>query len=395
MRILQINSVIGRGSTGRIVLSIENTILSHNDESFVAYGRQDLSNNSLNSIKIGTKLDYLSHGLSTRLFDNHGLASKRATKKFIKRIKELHIDLIHLHNLHGYYINYKILFNEIKKLNIPVIWTLHDCWPFTGHCSYYTFRNCDKWKTCCNKCPEKRIYPTSWFFDRSKKMYNLKKDIFNGVNNLTIVTPSNWLKGEVEKSFLKYPVRVIHNGIDTSKFYYDEKNIKDFNGKKVILALTSIWLDRKGLDYVYELANRLPSEFVVVIVGLNDKQFAKAPKNVFAIKRTESLDELRGLYSSAYYYINPSLEDNFPTTNLEALCCGTPIIAFNIGGTAEVVNEKTGYVLENPSVEGLVDIILNKEYKFDRNLICNEGRKYNQILSFENYYKLYKEVINK
>ena len=218
MKVLQINSVCGIGSTGRIATDINNILIEQGHESYIAYGR-DLPRNCGTSIRIGTKCDNYTHGVLTRVFDKHGFGSRKATQDFIKEVKKLDPDIIHLHNIHGYYINIEILFDYLKEAYKPVIWTLHDCWAFTGHCSYFDYIGCTRWETQCYSCPGKRSYPASAFLDNSKMNYSRKKAIFTGIKNLTIVTPSKWLAGLVKQSYLKkYPVKVINNGIDLEVF---------------------------------------------------------------------------------------------------------------------------------------------------------------------------------
>ena len=353
MKVLQINSVCGIGSTGRIATDIHNVLIEQGHESYIAYGR-DLPKNCDNTIRIGTKINNYTHLAKTRIFDKHGFGSKRATEVFIKKVIELNPDIIHLHNIHGYYINVEILFHYFKKAKKPVVWTLHDCWSFTGHCAYFDYVGCDKWLTGCYNCPEKRAYPSSIILDNSKDNYISKKELFIGVKNLTIVTPSQWLANLVQKSFLKeYSVKVINNGIDLKAFRPisgDFRNKHNLDGKFIILGVASVWGRRKGLKYFIELADKVSEDEVIVLVGLTDKQIAQIPEKVIGITRTNNVEELADIYSSADVFVNPTLEDNFPTTNLEALACGTPVITFDTGGSGESITTNCGYVLDEKSV---------------------------------------------
>lgn len=362
MRVLQINATVNSGSTGRIAEDIGLVLMNNGHESYIAFGRGNQPSKS-NKIKIGNQWDANWHGVISLLLDRHGFASKKATKKLIKTIEELKPDVINLHNIHGYYVNIEILFDYLKKINIPVVWTFHDCWPFTGHCSYFDSVACEKWKTHCQNCPKKSFYPKSLLIDNSFKNFSEKKQIFNQLDNLHIITPSNWLKNLVKKSFLsKFPVSCIHNGIDLSKFNPVENveklsqkwNLKD---KIIVLGVASIWDRRKGLDDFISLSNKLSDTYQIILIGLAKKQIAQLPKNIIGIERTESIEELAEYYSLAKVFVNPTYQDNFPTTNIEALACGTPVVTYNTGGSPEAIDKETGIVVEKGNVDELRDAI--------------------------------------
>ena len=402
MKILQINSVCGIGSTGRIATDIHNILIEQGNQSYIAYGR-DLPKNCDNAIRIGTKIDNYAHVAKTRLLDKHGFGSKRATIEFIKKVKEFNPDIIHLHNIHGYYMNVEILFDYLKEANKPVVWTLHDCWSFTGHCAYFDYVGCDKWKTGCYSCPEKKAYPSSLIFDNSKNNYLNKKEIFTGVKNLTIVTPSQWLANLVQESFLnEYPVNVINNGIDLNTF---RPNAGDFrkkfnlNGKFVILGVASVWDRRKGLKYFVELADKLSEDEVIVLVGLTEKQINQIPENIIGITRTSNVEELVDIYSSADVFVNPTLEDNFPTTNLEALACGTPVVTFDTGGSPESIDEISGsivYEKDSISLYQTIQAIKNKRIENISQYCTKTAMKhYNKAIKFNEYIYLYRNKVKK
>lgn len=337
-RILFINSVCN-GSTGTICKNLYKAAQEAGHTCCIAYGRGDAPE-GFNTIKIGNQLDTYLHVLKARLFDASGFGSKKATKSFIKQIEKFKPDVIHLHNIHGYYVNIEILFNYLKQHpEIKKIWTLHDCWSFTGHCAYYTYAKCEKWQTGCNgNCPNKKEYPQT-ILSNIKSNFNKKREIFSGVENMILVTPSKWLKKEVEKSYLKdYPIEVINNGVDTNVFRPIPSNIKQQYGiedKKVILGVASVWDKRKGLDTFIELSKKLDNQYQFVLIGLNKKQIEQLPTSIIGISRTENVQELVKWYSAADIYFNPTLEDNYPTTNLESIACGTPVITFNTGGSPE------------------------------------------------------------
>lgn len=385
-KLLQINSVINSGSTGRIGEEIGQTAIAAGWESYIAYGRNERPSSS-KLIKIGSDKDIKLHGLQTRLFDRHGLGSKGATTDFIRQIEKIKPDIIHLHNIHGYYINIEVLFQYLKKVNVPVVWTFHDCWPITGHCSHFTFVGCDKWKKLCYECPQKTSYPASYFIDRSKKNYILKKELFNSLPNLTLVPVSQWLSGVLEESFLqKYPIKVINNGINTEVFKPSEgsafRTKYSLDDKFILLGVASIWDERKGLKDFIELSKLLNSDYQIVLVGLTNKQIKQLPENILGIERTESVEGLAEIYASSDVFINPTYEDNFPTTNLESLACGTPVITYETGGSPEAIDESTGIVVEQGNINKLVDAI---------NQIKSHDKQYYSDACVERAHRLYKK----
>ena len=393
MKILQINSVCGVGSTGRIATDLYKVLEEQGHVCKIAYGSGPAPED-IDSIKIGSNLDNYMHVFKTRVFDKHGFGSISATKKFIEDVKKYDPDIIHLHNIHGYYINIEILFNYLKEANKPVIWTLHDCWPFTGHCAYFDYVGCDKWENGCEKCPQKQAYPASNVIDNSKLNYEKKKELFTSVKNMTIVTPSKWLANLVKKSFLsQYPVDVINNGIDLNVFKPTESNFRvkhNLEDKFIVLGVASVWEERKGLKYFVELSERLSEDYKIVIVGVNEKQKKELPQNILAITRTNNVKELAEIYTAADVFVNPTLEDNFPTTNLEALACGTPIITFNTGGSIECVNENCGVVIKQNNIDELYQTII--ELKKDWNIEVN---RYDKKYKYNEYLYLYNMRGNK
>ena len=397
MKVLQINSVYGIGSTGRIAKDLNDLLIDKGHESYVAYGRESITEDD-NVIRIGSKLDNYFHVAVTRLLDRHGFASKKATVEFTKKIDEINPDIVHLHNIHGYYINIKILFDYLKENNKKIVWTLHDCWPFTGHCSYFSYVNCNKWKTQCKNCPQKGSYPSSLLIDNSKKNFLEKKEIFNGLDdNLIIVTPSNWLANLVKNSFLKnYKTLVINNGIDLEQFKPFESDFLRKNGlenKFIILGIASTWNKRKGFKFFLKLSEKLNGKQHIIMVGLTSEQINDLPPNITGIQRTNNIKELVEIYSSSDVFLNPTLEDNFPTTNLESLACGTPVITFNTGGSIESVDSKTGFIVEKGNltkVQEILDKLLNKNDIISSHN-CRKRAKdlYNKEDRYEEYIDLY------
>ena len=395
MKVVQINSVCGIGSTGRIATDIHHTLTENSYKSYVAYGR-GLSKNFNNTIRIGSNYDNYLHVGLTRIFDKHGFGSVKATKAFIKNLEEINPDIIHLHNIHGYYINIEMLFNYLKKSNKRVIWTLHDCWAFTGHCSHFEFVGCNKWKLGCFDCPEKKEYPTSLFMDNSKINFLKKKEIFTGVKDLTIITPSKWLANLVKQSFLgEYPIKVIHNGINLDIFKPATNN--DFREKHnllnkfMILGVANVWNQKKGLNHFIELSNYLEEDEVIVLVGLTKRQIKELPKQIIGIASTDSTKVLAEIYSTADVFVNPTLEDNFPTTNIEALACGTPVFTFNSGGSCESLDKECGRIIVPKNTRGIKDCLKTyRTYKSINSINCiNRAKRYNMNNQYKEYLKLY------
>lgn len=392
MRILQINTIANSGSTGRIAEEIGNVLLKHNHESYMAYGRGNRPSKS-KLIKIGTQKDIYQHGVQTLLFDKHGLGSKKATKTFIKTLDEIQPDAIGLHNIHGYYLNYPVLFKYIKEKQIPVVWTFHDCWPFTGHCSYFDTVNCEKWKTHCQKCPLTGNYPKA-LKDRSFQNFEDKQHAFLGVEKLKIVTPSHWLGGLVKHSFLKdYPVEVIHNGIDLETF---KPLDKDYNSQeKIVLGVASTWDARKGLKDFIALRSHLPADYKIVLIGLSSKQIETLPEGIIGIERTENVEALVEWYNKASVFVNPTYVDNFPTTNIEALACGTPLITYQTGGSPEAITQTTGVVVPQGSISSLAEAVLSVEKDQDRISACRKSaiNSFNAQDRYQDYLNLYQNFI--
>lgn len=367
MKILMINSVCGIRSTGRICTDIADALEKQGHEVKIAYGRFDVPEiYKKYAVKIGNQLGVYFHAGEALLMDNSGMLSKNVTVKFIEWVKEYNPDVIHLHNIHGYYIHVPTLFNYLKECNKKILWTLHDCWSFTGHCAYFDFVDCKKWKTGCFSCELKHEYPPSVLLDKSKENYLVKKNMFTGISNMTLITPSKWLADLVKESYLKeYDVKVIHNQINYNVFYPVASDLKEkyhILDKKVVLGVASIWEKRKGLDDFVQLSQKLNEDYVIVLIGLNKKQLKSIPKNVIGIEHTSNVQELAQWYSCADVFLNLTYEDNYPTTNLEAIACGTPVITYNTGGSPESA-KYYGMTVEKGNLEEVADIVSKEQYK--------------------------------
>ena len=363
-KLLQINPVIRiNTSTGRIMQEIGELARANGWETYIAYsqGRDGVSPNAAHLIPVGNRWSVAWHGIMTRLFDRHGLASERATRQLIAEIKRIQPDIIHIHNIHGYFLNYRILFEYLSNANIPVIWTVHDCWLYTGHCYYYSYVGCDKWKSQCEQCPQRRDFPTSWWVDRSQQNFGDKKKAFTSIPKelLTIVPVSEWIHGEMKQSFLKdYPYQVIHNGINLENFQvYPADEVKKrygLEGKRILLGVASIWMEEKGWNDFMQLAGMLNPDEIIVLVGVKEEQKKGLPATIVSISRTDNLKQLAELYAAAEALVNPTWQDNYPTVNLEAIACGTPVVTYRTGGSIEVITSDTGFIVEQGDIPGLL-----------------------------------------
>lgn len=393
MKVLQINSCYGVYSTGKIAADISTVLKNSGHECiniFGRYGKPDTDAFNFNS-----RLDIYRHTLLSRLFDKEGLYSAGATRKIIKKIEEFSPDIIHLHNIHGHYLNYKMLFEYINKNNIPVVWTLHDCWTMTGHCASFESVSCKKWITNCGNCPQKRSYPESFFWDNSEKNHKLKKELFGSVKKMVLVTPSEWLKEYVDKSFMgACKTVVIHNGIDTKIFKKTDSDLaKRFglSGKKVVLGVASSWTKAKGLDDFIALSKILPAEYKVVLIGLTEKQIKGLPDNILGISKTKNQEELAKWYSLASVFVNPTYEDNFPTVNLEAQCCETPVVTYKTGGSPETVADGCGIVLKRGDVAGLKNAA---EQAAATEITKDLTSVFDKTVCFNKYISIYEDILS-
>lgn len=395
MKIAQINTVCGNGSVGRITVDIYHALERAGHEGKIYYGRRTAPE-GVNAERFGSDLDMGIHVLHTFFAGTHGFASKGQTKKLIESLEKYNPDLIHLHNIHGFYLDVESFFAWLKTCGKPVVWTLHDCWAFTGHCAYFDYAQCEKWKTGCERCPQYRdSYPYALFKDASRENYERKRAAFQGVKGLTIVTPSKWLAKLVKQSYLKeYPVKVIPNGIDLERFVPRKRKPRE---RHLVLGVANVWDRRKGLDYLEQLSWMLDSDkYEVAVVGVSKKQIKELPEGMLGIEHTQNVEELMRLYSEASVYVNPTLEDNFPTTNLEALACGTPVVTFETGGSVEAIDESNGRIVAKKDMEGLYKAVteLCEKCETMRTACRQRALSYNKYDRFGDYLNLYEESIN-
>ena len=393
MKILQINSVCGIRSTGRICTDLAEVLEQNGHECKIAYGRESVPEKYQKyAVRIGSDFDVKMHALQSRIFDNSGFGSRRATEKFIEWVKEYNPDIIHLHNIHGYYINIEVLFKYLEKADKPVVWTLHDCWTFTGHCAHYSYERCYRWRTGCHNCPQKRTYPSSFLLDASKKYWLKKRELFTSVKNMKLVTPSKWLASQVEQSFLsKYPVMAIPNGIDLDVFKPTPSDFRERNGlvgKKIILGVASAWGIKKGLDVFVDLSRILDEKYKIVLVGIPTNQKEKLPPNILAIMRTNNVKELAEIYTAADVFLNPSREETMGLTTIEAIACGTPVVVSNYTAVPEVVDESVGIICENLDMQNIkecIDTVLKKN--IHPRQYCEKYEKNKQYLEYISLYQ--------
>ena len=398
-KLIQINTVCNT-STGKLMGDIQRKANESGYETLSIVGRRKVFRD-VPCIKIGNPASFWIHVAITTVFDRQGYGSYFMTKKIVNRLRQENPDIIHLHNIHGYYLNLPLLFDYLSnEFKGKIYWTFHDCWPITGHCAHFSAVGCNKWEKGCNRCPNKMVYPVSLFLDASAQNYEDKKRMFSSLKNLTIITPSEWMAGWIRKSYLQqFPVRVIHNGINLKTFYYREpkKEIYDKYGiepdKKILLGVAGVWSKYKGLSDFLSLAEILPEEYRIILVGLSRQQIRKLPKNVVGIERTENPDELAQLYSAAHIFINPSLEESFSLVTVEALACGTPVIVLDTSAVKELVCEQNGIVLTAHHPEDYLNAIRNLEEKeLSREIVSQTAQKYDAELYAEKVIRLYEQI---
>lgn len=339
------------------------------------------------------------HYLFGILFDKNGSFSYFGTKKLIRKIKKIQPDIIHIHNIHGFCMHHKSFFNFLKHCKAKIVWTFHDCWPFTGGCPHFVLANCEKWKSCCQECPQLNVYPKAKI-DQRRKNFKAKKEMIYQVPNdkMIIVSPSKWLESLVKQSFLNnYKTIVINNGIDLNCFKYTPSDFRQKNNienKFVLLGVAFDWGFRKGLDVFIELAKRLDDRFQIVLVGVDGVTKNILPSNIITIEKTHNQIELAKIYSAADLFINPTREENYPTVNMESIACGTPVITFKTGGSPEMLTSMTGKVIESNSVEELLEVIhsIYSNNYFNRETCIKIALEFDMNKRFEDYIDLFENI---
>ena len=401
--LFQINVTSNYGSTGRIAENIGLLAMRQGWNCYIAHGPRYANPSQLKNICTETSWGEKLHGLKSLFLDEHGLGSKRATFKLIDELDKISPDIVHLHNIHGYYLNYPILFDYLSGTNVPVVWTLHDCWGMTGHCVHFDYVHCNKWMTHCEHCPQLHTYPKALFRDNSYNNYELKRKCFLKIKDrLHLVPVSDWLEGLLRQSFLKEcSITRIHNGIDITTFSPVVGSVPSAMSGRFkfwILGVASPWSKRKGYDDFIQLRKVLSKDFGIVMVGLTPKQIRQLPDGVIGIERTNNIAQLAELYSSADVFFNPTWEDNFPTTNLEALACGTPVITYRTGGSPEAISEDTGFVVDQGDLSGVMAAIelVRKQGKTFYVEKCRERAvaHFDKDVSYQKYIDLYNRILS-
>lgn len=401
-RLLIINVALNWGSTGKIVEGIGTLAQKQGWEVVVAHGARYKNLSYLLSIQVSSKVGEWVHFVESSLFDAQGLGSRCETKRFLKELDDIKPDLVHIHNIHGCFINYPLLFNYLKEHNIPVVWTLHDCWAMTGHCTHFMLTNCVKWQTGCNHCPQKKTFPKTYMLDRSERNYSLKKGLFTSMPVMHITTVSNWLKGIAEASYLKkYPVTVVPNGIKTDVFVPEPTTIKEqygLQGKKLLLAVAIGLDERKGrYDYI-KLAEKLPVDYQLMLVGLTEEEQKALPKRIIGVKRTNGAKELAAYYSAADVLLSLSYEETFGLTIAEAMACGTSAIVYDNTAQPELITPETGKVVPTGDVDAVLSAIeeVCSKPKESYSAACRKhSLAYDEKVTYQKYLDIYTAILNK
>lgn len=395
MKVVQINAVCGYGSTGKICVGISKVLCDNRIENYILYctGHSDYPY----GIKCSEPLPKL-QALRSRILGNYGFNSRKTTQKLISELERIRPDVVHLHNLHGHNCDLEMLMDYFRRKRTKLVWTFHDCWAFTAYCPHFVMAGCDRWKTGCHHCPQRRTF--SWIVDRSSWLYEKKKAAFSGLD-MTIVTPSEWLAGLVRESFLRdYPVVVVNNGINLDVFKPTPSEFRKKHGipenKFILLGVAIGWHPRKGADVFIRLAQRLdPARFQIVMVGTDDQIDKQLPENVISIHRTADQKELAEIYTAADLFVNPTREDTFPTVNMESIACGTPVLTYRTGGSPEIIDEKTGMGVDCDDEEALYDAILTlqKDMVFFGTDCEERAMNFSEIFKYQEYRELYSTIL--
>lgn len=394
MRVLFVNLVYGVGSTGKIIADIADLLRKGGSDVRILYGAGADSSDA-DARRTAGRLEYYAHNALSRLTDHAGLYSRAATRRMIREIKTFQPDLIHLHTLHGFYVNYEMLFRFLKGSGIPVVWTLHDCWPFTGHCTHFSQIKCTQWQTECQDCRLLRRYPHCYGKGDVRRNFRRKKDAFTGVKNLVITTPSQWLAGQVALSFLRdYPRMVIPNGIDRTVFRPQASDLRKsyrLEDKKIVLGVASTWSAQKGLPDLLALADRLGADYQVVLIGLTAQQLPHVPPNVLGLPRTANQTELAQWYTVADVFVNPTYEDTFPTVDMEAQSCGAPAAVYETDGCPETLVTGNSVLTAQGDLDGLEHAVRDVVRRGVRVAPC-ETERFDKERTYEEYIRLYKRM---
>lgn len=397
--VLFINATLNWGSTGRIVEQIAETAQKHGWNCFIAHGARYVRPSAFPSIQVGSKFDDFLHAFKSKLFCAHGQGSYFPTKRLIKKIKEIKPDIINLHNIHGNYLNYPILFSFLKEAEIPVVWTLHDCWTMTGHCTHFDGISCERWKTGCFNCPLLHSGYSSWFIDRSRHNFTLKKELFSSLHKAIVIPVSKWLESVVKESYLGvYPTKVLYNGIDLSVFNVKKSRLREkynIEDKFVVLGVARIWSSSKGIEEFVRISKN--PLYKVILIGVTEELQKQLPQNILCIRRTSNQQEMAEYYSISDVMANPTYNDSFPTINLESLACGTPVVTYKTGGSPEAVDEETGIVVPQGDFDSLIaaleTIRINGKGYYQVNCRKRAMEMFDKNSRFEDYIKVFQDLL--
>lgn len=359
MKILQINAVYGCLSTGTNVQELNQAFRAKGHTCIAAFAAGKVKNPE-QEYKIGTTVGQKIHALLSRVTGLQGYFSSHATKKLLQFMDEFQPDVVLLNNLHANYIHLPMLLKYLAKKDIATVAVLHDCWFYTGKCCYYSASGCEKWKTRCGKCPAKRQYNKSWFFDFSRKMHKDREKLFSAIPRLGVVAVSDWLLTQA----LQSPVFVnakqitrIHNWIDSMVFtptdITEHREALNLADKKILLSVAAMWEKRKGLDELSWIAGQLEEDEQMIIIGRLEKKDS-LPSNVIYIPQTQSKEELIRYYSMADVFLQPSVEETFGKVTAEALSCGTPVVCYDSTANPELVGEGCGEIVPVKDKESML-----------------------------------------
>ncbi len=401
MKVLQINSVCGIRSTGRICTDIADMLQKNGDECLIVYGREHAGSNSENiSLKIGSYATNVLHYFNFMLHDDDGKGSWLITKRLIRKIKKFKPDIIHLHNIHGHYINYNVLLDYIAESNIPAVFSLYDCWQFTGNCTHFDYIGCEKWKEQCKACPIQDKYPFDrHWIDRSARNFKNKQKHMQKIKNKVILPGSYWLAGIARESFLKDSKIVpLQSGLDLTKYHMKESDIKKQHGledRAVVLCVASTWSRAKGVHFLCEVADKLADTATLVVVGALADDAVKTHPNIVHIEQTNSIDELCMWYTAADAYLNLTLQETLGLTNVEALACGTPVVTFASGGCTECVDDTCGIAVKRDDVDAAVKAVKDivKTYPFTREACLKKANEFDKNKLYTKYLDVYRELL--
>lgn len=398
--LLIIGSSLNYGSPGHITENIGKAAIDQGWTVYQAHGLRYSRPSKLKTYAVSSKFGEWRHFTMSLLLDGHGLSSKRETENLVRWIEKINPDVINLHNLHGYYLNYEILFKFLANLNKPIVWTIHDFWPITGHCTHFDYIKCNKWQNLCFKCPQKRSYPKS-FIDRSQRNFELKKALFTSIENMKIVTVSNWVKSIYKQSFLNgYPIHTIYNGVDLDIFKYSQSALRqqlNLENKYVLLGVASPWYHLKGYNDYIKLSKILPKDCVIIMIGLNKNQIKSLPPNIIGMERTDCQENLVKFYSMADVVLNLSYQETFGMTTIEGMACGTPSIVYDRTASPELITKDTGLIVQAGNIyeiKNAIDILKNKnQIKPSKACIDYVKANFNFEKQVDKYIQLFNSVI--